>query len=229
MVQRNFRSAIALILGGFPLAGLAQVPEASAAPQGVESEISQAGTVALIAPDFVSSPKGYWALLRRGDALCAIRFNTFEHRSPAEKSGVDSVVVAYEWAVPASPGVIPVRANIKSGQADVQSSSTEPKPIKCGEINVTWRYPNRLYLTDNTTQAPQPIEIAPTSWTEIQDVRASDASLVWMKFDARASAQTMNADAIQAVPVSELPGKPNNCSPEAMAGSSADTVSSKQR
>jgi hypothetical protein len=72
--------------------------------------------------------------------------------------------------------------------------------IKCGRDRLLWGFPTWLAFPDrgHTFPGRGPVEMAPTAWTEVSQVKVSDPQLKWLKYD---DSRTMSE-----IPLGELPG-----------------------
>jgi hypothetical protein len=145
--------------------------------------------------------------------LCAIRFSRFNRKHDAQpgdafRSGAETFEADYDWFALADLEGREVRT-VESGHATVRRSETYgvgrlvlpsvSARMKCGAAEgLSWFYPLSVSMMLGAEQRDYGIQMAPTAWKGIHEVRLSDPRLRWYRFDATGQRALH-------VPLSELP------------------------
>lgn len=180
----------------------------------------EAHTIAAVTAMGVNSPIGRWALLRKGENLCAVRFTAFHRAHPDDKSVKDyqeSFFADYDWIYQGDGSGELSKPNVKYGH-----SQADKKPniwrfprgknfIECGPMKATWWYPNGIALIardfhPEKANHSNDIEIALTGWKDVTNVNAKDSRLIWYRYDPVRDIGHIQDDAI-ILPLERLPGK----------------------
>lgn len=142
-----------------------------------------------------SAPLRKYLLIRDGDFLCAMRFVNYLRGQDASdgsifSSGEETLTSAYEWARLEKDGSR-VRAT-KQGKDLVKRTALKgigrfviaggPGNVQCGERRFGWEYPAAV----NFSQIPNTgMNLAPTRWDDIKDIRLDDRKLKWYSFEPK--------------------------------------------
>jgi len=172
----------------------------------IDRQTNEASILAGFSPTLISSPLGYWTLMRKDDVTCALRFislhnkqTNFDH--PPSVSTY-SFFANYEWIAQEDGSGDFSKANIESGKGEASKKPNVwrfergTQSVKCGSLKAQWWYPNFVYLINRNYKIPDDpiksdqsngIEIALTGWKNIEDVDAHDTRLVWYRYNRDAA------------------------------------------
>jgi len=182
----------------------------------------EAYSAAVVAPLGINVPVGRWALLRKKNELCALRFTAFHHEIDQEKPPHEVYWVSrysdYDWAYRSDDESDFSKSNVRTGSGHAASRPNLwriPRGtyvVKCGPLEAGWEYPNFISLVNKRRVSDEPyvsngIEIAVTAWKDLKDINVNDPRLVWRRFDAD---QQQSAGRSMVIPVEELPGDAAN-------------------
>jgi len=176
-------------------------------------------TTAAIHSRGIASPVGRLALLRKGTAVCAVRFTSFQRERDASaplpsQFGEEVMSAEYDWyllpnknhgfterAVKSGHEVLTLKQNTGIGRFSFRRGT---RVVRCGSMELGWGYPNWLSLVvvSDDKLRWNGIEIAPTAWQHIGQVNVADPSLRWYRHD---EAQP-DAPPLTEVPATDLPG-----------------------
>lgn len=142
-----------------------------------------------------SAPLGKILLTRKDARVCAIRFKEYRRGNDAKtptlfSSGEESVYAKYECFCPGegSRGF----SNVTNGELSKGplrgigrlAFQTGEANVKCGGVKLPWSYPTRVsFQIYGTRLGDHGIELAPTRWTDINEINLSDARLHWFRYD----------------------------------------------
>jgi hypothetical protein len=147
-------------------------------------------------PTGVAPALGYYALVRQGDAICAVKFTeTAQSKDPERKYRY----AVYEWHYQPDGSGEFSRPSAKHGEGKATWNYTEMVGrlsfqtgnvgVDCGDIKLAWAGGTTLSFRaarkDETEKETikRGIMIAPTKWTEINQVNARDKRLTWYGYD----------------------------------------------
>ena len=166
---------------------------------GDNSDNFDAKTRAMITWDDVGAPLGRFLLIRKEKDICAVRF-TEAHRGHDEKpqtilsSGEESLYAKYDWYYQGDGSGNFTSTNVKSGHDDLVrrpligigrlAFQTGDIYVKCGTFKLRWMFPDRVaFYSTGVIPADYGIELAPSKWTDINEVRVQDSRLKWYRYD----------------------------------------------
>lgn len=156
---------------------------------------SKLRTHALVTWYDASAPLGKFLLIRKDASVCAIRFLEYQRGNDAKaptpfSSGEESFYAKYECSCRGEGGrgfsnVTSAELNKRPlrgiGRLAFQTGETN---VKCGRFKLPWSYPTRVsFQIYGTKLGDHGIELAPTRWTDINEINASDARLHWFRYD----------------------------------------------
>lgn len=160
-----------------------------------ESDLRQS---TIVLSNSVAQPTGSFLLIRSGHDFCAIRFTKFhlgDDKQPGTTfhSGDASEFAEYDWyhqgngtsdlsAAGAKSGHGKLARNPSFGVGRLAFSNSVTK-VMCGSSALRWGYPYIVNFSFSTKPGDYGIEIAPTGWTKIEQVKPSDARIRWYKFE----------------------------------------------
>jgi hypothetical protein len=145
----------------------------------------------------VGAPFGSFILIRKGTSLCALRFTEYHRGNDAQaptafSSGAESRDAKYECFCQTDGGGGFGKATV--GQVNKRASwgigrlafGGGEQNVRCGRFKLAWMYPiNVSFHTAETKLGDQGIELAPTRWSAINEVKVSDPRLRWFRYDER--------------------------------------------
>jgi len=144
------------------------------------------------------APLKKFLLIRHSQDACAIRFTEYHEGSDAKpntffSSGEQSVYAKYEWYYQRSARP-DFTMNVKSGNGELvkrplqglgrlafQTGNTE---VMCGPLRLGWVYPTRVKFHVGNLRDNVSVELAPTKWEKLNDVKFEDPRLRWYTLDA---------------------------------------------
>lgn len=218
--------ALALLISiGLPAMTQAQgvLEDIARALQARDRAAEEASEFAAASPILVAAPLNRWVLLRKGNALCALRFTTFRHEPVKDKmpsTTRDSFFASYDWFYQADGSQELSKPNVQSGHGEASQKpnlwriARGSRFVKCGSIKAQWGYPNSILLINRNynipydpkiSDQPNDIEVALTGWKNIKDVNALDPRLTWHRYNAQGDL-AHNNDVPTRIPVEQLPG-----------------------
>jgi hypothetical protein len=153
---------------------------------------------AIITWSDAGAPLGKLLLVRHGTEVCALRFTKY-HREPSHEpqstlsSGEDSFFAEYEWFYQGDGSADFSKENVRSGRGKVSqgplrgigrlSVQQGDNRVRCGPLTLGWMYPTRIRFYLNGRLEKHAIELAPTRWENIKQVKIAETKLHWYRYD----------------------------------------------
>lgn len=146
----------------------------------------------------VSSPVGRFLLVQKNSATCALRVTSFRRERDARpetafNTGSEHRSAEIEWHFLEHGSGNFTGRNASHGRGKVATGplvgfmrfmfQTTSSVIDCGTLELDWNYPDRISFFQGSHVHDYGIEMAPTVWENLSDVRADDDSLTWYRFD----------------------------------------------
>lgn len=156
----------------------------------------------------VGPPRGYFLLIRNRENVCAIRFTSFRiHYEKQGSNSKDLLCAAYDLyrigdrnrSVPQSStqltqGILVWNPWVGHGSFEGQRGKHY---IDCGELRLAWWFPTQIqFYSPSRRNVDTGAELAPTKWTDIQEIDSQDPRLIWYRMDTSRS--------LKRIPVTEL-------------------------
>lgn len=146
----------------------------------------------------VGVPLGYLLLIRKENDMCAIRFTEYHRGRDARpptvtNTGEETLYAEYDWYYKSSKNAKFIDDDQNSGHAKLErkqltgigrfSFQSGNTIVRCGPFKLQWYYPNGVGFHSKPTPSEEGIEIAPTRWRNIEDIKLTDAKLKWYRYD----------------------------------------------
>ena len=131
-------------------------------------------------------------LVRRGNNMCAVKFTKFWTGKTDE-----DLYAEYE-SVGLTGNGKPIREELsfpKPRGIGRLAFSFGNKEIKCGPFKLFWSGKGAVHFhAEGQKQGDYGIELAPTSWSNISDVKIADPCLKWYRYDENRRRQNIPVD-----------------------------------
>lgn len=151
------------------------------------------GTQAIVGFEWVDQPLGRIVLIKTPRSICAVRFISFSRDDGIAQARYDVATISSNGL--AQQKIVSRRLTDEGmlgfGHWAWRRGDHE---ILCGASRISWMFPTGVALIG-------PIEVAPTAWTEFEQVNVNELELGWHHLD---SSQTRE---FILIPVTSLPGK----------------------
>lgn len=191
----------------------------SVAPR-IEAELS-AITSAVVGEALVTGIPNKFILLRKGDHVCAVKFNTFRRdydAKPATRTstGEENTYASYEWFYQKDGSSDFKKSNVAFGNGNLHRGpatgilfditiwrSFDKRWIECGPFNPTWIYPTTITFTSykgSSLKRDYELEIAATNWSQVEEIDIASPKLFWAKLNSG----TVHRPSIY-IPLQDLP------------------------
>lgn len=160
-------------------------------------------------PTGVSPPLGYFALVRRDNAYCAVKFQ--ETARSKEPEALYRYAV-FEWHYQGDGSGDFSRSTAQHGEGKATwkyvpfigrlSFQTGNVGVDCGDIHIAWGGATTLSFREARKDESEEetikrgVKIAPTKWTDIKDVNVFDKRLSWYGYDAKRKDQSVPVDSL---------------------------------
>lgn len=185
------------------------------AEQALNKQEALAHNMAIVSYGTVSTPIGYFLLVRKDKEECAIKFTSF-HRGDYKKrtwwnAGGYSYFAEYDWYYQKDGSGDFTKLNVISGHKKLDQSTqfgptfhlsgtTGTTFIKCGSMRgLLWTYPNNVAFNPAfRSESNTGIEMAPTRWQKPVQIDYRETGLKWYQFDHS------NKRKVIYIPLSEL-------------------------
>lgn len=142
-----------------------------------------------IAPNGIGVPEGFILLVRKNSKYCAIKFTKFWTGKTK-----DDEYASYEayYQNDTTGNFKNKNVHFKKGELSRPrlrgigrlSFSFGKIDVRCGPIELFWSGKGWVYFfSSNQKQGDYGIELAPTKWTDIQQVNVFDPRLKWYRYD----------------------------------------------
>lgn len=154
----------------------------------------------IITWDGASAPVGRFLLIRKDKAVCAVRFTQaerFRDRKPPTtfNSGEESFSAEYDWWFQKDGSGDFLKSTATSGHEELHSGplkgigrlafQTGSIYLKCSQFELLWRYPSWVRFWGAVKDGDYGIELAPTPWKELSEIKLDDPKLKWHRYDER--------------------------------------------
>lgn len=162
----------------------------------------RATTHGQLGPDGVTPVLNRFLLMRKGSAVCAIRFTGFRRQgTPGREtrftSGDNSTFAEYDWYFQGDGSFDLRKPNVTMGHGKLHWGAdrrlghglilTRPKganrAVECGNFAVWWGYPMNLaffsFVGEQALHDPE-LEFSLTKWRDISEIDASGSRLRWV-------------------------------------------------
>ena len=168
-------------------------------PMAQNFDASNKRDYAAITWDDAGAPLGRFLLIRKDKRVCAVRFTKAQRGHDAKpattfNSGEESFSAEYDWYFQedgsgdfTQPGVLSGHEQLAMkplkgiGRLAFQTGQIY---VECGAFDkLFWRYPTWVTFYGKSSRGDYGIELAPTKWTEIQEVNVHDPRLKWYRYD----------------------------------------------
>lgn len=170
----------------------------------LDEEEATLRTHAIVLHSAVSAPVGKLLLLRRGEAVCAVRFHKLRRGNDAHapsifSSGEESLFAEYEFSFQQEASHGFTDAAVKHGLGAVSDSAVvglgralaiklSDRTLRCGALETDWGYPSFAIFFKariGVTPGDYGLELAPTNWDRPERIDLSDPRLSWYRYDSR--------------------------------------------
>ena len=165
-------------------------------PIGIEQK---ARDYAYVSYASAGAPLGRLLLIRKGKDVCAIRFTEF-HRGHDGKtptlynSGEETQFAEYDWFYQGDGSGNFTKKNVTSGH---EKLARKPQlgvgriayringntKVKCGPFKLDWSFPNGVAFYPGATPGDYNIELAPTKWRDVSEIKVNFEYLQWYHYD----------------------------------------------
>ena len=157
------------------------------------------------------APIGRFLLIRYGPHACAVRFNEAyrggdQKPSTAFDSGEESLFALYDWYYQGDGTGDFSKSNVSSGNGKVAKGPlkgigrlafrTGDSEIKCGRLTLRWMYPTRIDFNAKGKDRDASVQLAPTKWSDLSQVKFMDSSIRWYQLDQKRKAILIPIDAL---------------------------------
>lgn len=138
----------------------------------------------------VSSPLGYFLLMRKENTVCAIRFTNYQGSDSIGGGAgvfVSKASAEYDYFYQDDGSSDLKKENIDSGHSKLSATAVSSGNIvkniliKCGSFELKWVGAG-VYMS-NQMPARDEIEFAPTKWRDINEVNFNDPRVTWYRVD----------------------------------------------
>jgi len=189
----KFQASFPLLLTGLSMIFLSEATSQQLDPAKAEGS-------ALVTWSDAGAPLGKFLLVRKGIEVCAVRFTAHNRERDAKgqtpfSSGEESFSASYEWFYQGDGSQSFSKQNVKSGRGKVSKGplrgigrlafETSDSSVRCGPLRLGWMYPTRVTFYEGGRLQRHDIELAPTNWESIDQVRVNEKRLQWFKYDEK--------------------------------------------
>jgi hypothetical protein len=142
---------------------------------------------------WVRTPAGYFLLIRKDNTACAIRFTDF---NISHLGAISKEVAEYDYFGQTDGSSNFKKSNLNIGhgklkQTDLGHSTPWIPPaqndintIKCGALTLRWFGLVGVSFYEGAATTPdEGIELAPTKWSDINEIDFGDPKLTWYRYD----------------------------------------------
>jgi hypothetical protein len=162
---------------------------------------SRARTHGFVSYVNAAAPFGSILLARKGEEYCAIRFTDFRRGHDSKPptmfhSGDESLYAEYDWYYQSDGSGVFTKPNIKSGHKKLARKPLVgigrmaialggATAVECGTFKLPWTYPVQISFYTGYRLGENGIELAPTRWRNIVDVKVRDSRVIWYRYDEK--------------------------------------------
>lgn len=153
----------------------------------------------------VSAPSGKFLLMKGSAGVCAIRFTKYEKSEKVPpsifSSGGETHKARYEWYFQGDGSSAFTNENAQHGTDEVshgpmvgvgRAGYEKGDPyLKCGPFKTFWMQPTSVSFSSKVSCKEATLELSPTNWEEISQVRADDSKLKWYHCDEKRKSFTI--------------------------------------
>lgn len=155
----------------------------------------------IIAPHALYAPMGRILLIRKSSEYCAVKFTKFWSENTSEVGSLFVASGADEYATYELYQQIDKTRDFSRSNVRLEKGKLSfPKPrgigrfafsigrkeIKCGSIQLHWSGKCWLHFYgNNQKEGDYGVELAPTKWTDISQVKVFDSRLRWFRYEAK--------------------------------------------
>lgn len=214
---RPVRNLATLLIVGFAVllvvsAGIEDIARAEGNVEFYENLVANRTTslrdTAVVMWGGAAAPIGRFLLIRKGPDMCAVSFEGFRRAGDAKpptlfNSGNEHRYAEYDWYYQNDGSGDFTRNNTKHGHDTLVSGpligigrlafQTGNTAVNCGPFKLNWRYPDLVKFYRGNKRGDHGIEMAPTLWSSIADVRGNDPNLKWYRYDESRDPMTIPA------------------------------------
>lgn len=166
----------------------------------IDNEVDRLKTNIRIDWRGVVAPINRFLLIRKDAEVCAVRFTEFHRGHDAKpatlfNSGEETFYAEYDWYCQADGSQDLTKSNIQSGHKKLVRKplrgigrlafQTGEINVRCGSFSLYWSYPTAVAFYGVPKQADYGIELSPTKWKEIKEVKALDPNIKWYRLDEK--------------------------------------------
>jgi len=177
----------------------------------VANRITSLRNTAVVMWGSVAAPIGRFLLIRKGSDMCAVSFEGMHRAGDAKlptmfHSGDEHRYAEYDWYYQNDGSGDFTRKNTEHGHDTLASGpligigrlafQTGNIVMSCGPFKLHWGYPDLVDIFPGIRPGDYGIEMAPTSWSNIADVKGNDPDLKWFRYDENRENMT--------IPISDL-------------------------
>lgn len=170
-----------------------------------EDAVRKGYTHAIVDPVAVGAPIGHFLLVRKEEAVCAIRFTEYRRGGDAKpptwyRTGDETSYGKYDWYYRADNTGGFTESNVQSGHDEASYGewvglgmlrwNTGRPVVKCGPLRLDWAFMRAIQLRKRDWERVVPdytLEAAPTKWKDIAEVNPQDPKLIWYRYDEKRS------------------------------------------
>jgi hypothetical protein len=164
----------------------------------------------------VSAPIGRFILIRKGTAVCAVRFTSFRRdydQKPAGvfSSGDEHKYAEYDWYFQGDGSGDFTVPNVTSGHGSLRDAPSfglghysvklsATLYVTCGPLKVSWGYPNALVFSTYQPglRTDYDLELAPTKAADVREIDLKNPGLTWYRLGTQRGAPRF-------IPLEQLP------------------------
>lgn len=146
----------------------------------------------------VSTPEGYFMLIRKENNACAVRFNKFDSSGsvsvPNTNVYILNIDVPYDYFYQAdgtgdfkkkNVDSKHLKLSIKGASGSGAMVAADGNLIKCGPLDLHWEGESQgVTMYQGSEPHDEGIELAPTRWRDINEININDPTIYWYGYDA---------------------------------------------
>lgn len=165
---------------------------------------------ALVGPTFVSAPLERFLLIRKGSAVCAIRFTDYNNfaSSAGNDLAVSKASAEYDYFFQNDGSGDFKKSNVETGHMKISVSGvasvisttwgggSNTPLVKCGSLSLVWDGSVGIKFFQGAEPQDEGIKLAPTKWQDVNKIDLNDLGFTWYRYDKTRKTFTIPVDDI---------------------------------